>query len=302
MISRLSAKSIADAYYSHFTYRNKEGVIIYNREALYDFLFVNNFDALFLNRIKNFSIIEDRRLKEFIMQLHTGESVIAISNGLNLQESQFIGQEVLIELAECLIRERLSNPDFEKYDDKDKKAVDFMQKCLELDGYIYSNGVLLVSEEGLIEETEESGVLEKLMISVGLKDITILKHHLDLSVTHYQESNWDDSISNSRKVLEGVLAQVADRFNEYFFGGPLDERELAKPAYIREYLENQGLIEKIEKDTITQIYGLLSHTGAHPYMAERDQARLMRHLALTFSQFILLRLEGVLKNNKQVNQ
>ena len=36
----------------------------------------------------------------------------------------------------------------------------------------------------------------------------------------------------------------------------------------------------------------MSDTGGHPYMAAKDQARLMRHLALTFSQFVLLRLEG----------
>ncbi len=291
MISRLSAKSIADAYYSHFTYQIREEVITYNRDALYDFLFVNNFDAWLLYAIKRIPTYDGRRLKEFIMQLHTGESV----------DSRFIGQQVLIKLAECLIKESLSNPDFEKYGDKDKKAVDFMQKCLELDGYIYSNGSLLVPEESVIDEAEETGILENLMISVGLKDITTLKHHLDLSVTDYQESKWDDSISNSRKVLEGILAQVANRFNEVVKGAPLQEEILSRSSSVRDYLEKQSLIGKSEKETISQVYGLLSETGGHPYMAQRDQARLMRHLALTFSQFILLRLESALQSYKEIN-
>ena len=297
MISRLSTKSIADAYYSHFTYRKREAGIIYNRDALYDFLFVNNFDTWLLYGIKNIPIYNTRRLKEFIMQLHTGESVREIMNISNFKDSRFIGQQVLIELSECLIKESLSNPDFEKYGDKDKKAVDFMQKCLELDGYIYSNGSLLVPEESVIDEAEETGILESLMISVGLKDITTLKHHLDLSVTDYQESKWDDSILNSRKVLERILAQVANHFNEVVNGAPLHEEILSRPSLVRDYLEKQGLIEKIENETISQVYRLLSHTGAHPYMAQRDQARLMMHLALTFSQFILLRLDGALKSN-----
>jgi len=41
----------------------------------------------------------------------------------------------------------------------------------------------------------------------------------------------------------------------------------------------------------------LSETGAHPYMAESDQARLLRQLSLTLSQFVLLRLEAALKAN-----
>jgi hypothetical protein len=44
------------------------------------------------------------------------------------------------------------------------------------------------------------------------------------------------------------------------------------------------------------VYGLLSHTGAHPYMAENDQARLLRHLALLFAHFAMLRLQGKLSS------
>jgi hypothetical protein len=33
----------------------------------------------------------------------------------------------------------------------------------------------------------------------------------------------------------------------------------------------------------------------HPFIARQDQARLMRNLSLTFSQFVLLRLEGAIR-------
>ena len=58
-----------------------------------------------------------------------------------------------------------------------------------------------------------------------------------------------------------------------------------------------GKKETEEKEAIAKIYGFLSETGGHPYIANQDQARLMRHLALTFSQFVLLRLEGVCKQH-----
>jgi hypothetical protein len=80
-----------------------------------------------------------------------------------------------------------------------------------------------------------------------------------------------------------------------FKKSPLSQSMYEKPVLVREYLENEGLLEKKETEAISKVYGLLSHTGNHPYMAERDQARLLRHLALTFSQFVILRLQGCMK-------
>lgn len=64
---------------------------------------------------------------------------------------------------------------------------------------------------------------------------------------------------------------------------------------MRTFLEKEALLEKKERETIDKIYGLLSHTGSHPYMAEKDQARLLRQMSLTLIQFVLLRLEGFIK-------
>jgi hypothetical protein len=63
---------------------------------------------------------------------------------------------------------------------------------------------------------------------------------------------------------------------------------------VRDYLEQNGLLEGKEKDALAKVYGLLSETGGHPYMAQNEQARLLRHLALSFSQFAMLRFRGCL--------
>ena len=70
---------------------------------------------------------------------------------------------------------------------------------------------------------------------------------------------------------------------------------LRNASDIRTFLEKQNVLTSIEHQTLARVYGLLSSTGGHPYIAEKDQARLMRHLALTFSQFALLRYEGFKK-------
>ena len=64
---------------------------------------------------------------------------------------------------------------------------------------------------------------------------------------------------------------------------------------MRNYLEEEGLLETKEKEAVAKIYGLLSNTGGHPYMASNDQARLLRQLALTLSHFVMLRFDGYLK-------
>jgi hypothetical protein len=65
-----------------------------------------------------------------------------------------------------------------------------------------------------------------------------------------------------------------------------------RPVRVRDYLESSGLLEPKEKQALASSCGLLNETGGHPYMAQSDQGRLLRHLALTFSQFALLRLKG----------
>jgi hypothetical protein len=42
-------------------------------------------------------------------------------------------------------------------------------------------------------------------------------------------------------------------------------------------------------------YGLISNTGSHPNTAHQDQARLMRNLALIYSQYILLQWGWILE-------
>jgi hypothetical protein len=300
MISRNSAKTIADAYYSNFIHFHR-GTRVYSGRfttdlhSLYDFLYVNDFEAWLLNAFNSLSSTNTRDLIDFILRIHTGESLSVATPQWNWQQRQTLGQRILKELAECLIRKQLSSdPDFQSSEDSAKRSVAIMQRTLELDGYIFRDNILWIPEESVVNEAEEQGVLESLMNSLGLPDVPTLKHHLELSATDYQASHWDNSISNSRKVLDGVLTQVAIRYSDISGDSGLSSKELERAFAVRDYLEQIKLLEKKEKEAIASVYALLSDTGGHPYIAERDQARLMRHLSLTLSQFVLLRLEGII--------
>jgi hypothetical protein len=80
---------------------------------------------------------------------------------------------------------------------------------------------------------------------------------------------------------------------------PININILSEPYKVREYLQEIGLIDSKENDTIKSIYGLLSEKGGHPFMAQNDQARLLRQLALTISQFVMLRYQGFLSSRHE---
>lgn len=102
-------------------------------------------------------------------------------------------------------------------------------------------------------------------------------------------------------MLEAVLQQAAIRFETGRVEGGLSAADLEKPVKVRDYLEHVGLLGQKEKEAVAKIYALLSDTGAHPYIAQGDQARLLRHYALTTSQFTLLRLRGALLGGAAAN-
>ena len=167
---------------------------------------------------------------------------------------------------------------------------------LELDGYIYKDKRLYASESSVIDEPAEQTFLENLVDGLSLADANTIKHHLNRSEEHFIGGKWDDSISNSRKVLDAILTQIASAIYSTVNNKPIPPAMAKNATDIRNFLERQNIVTKVEREALDKTYGALSATGGHPYIAEKDQARLMRHLALTFSQFVLLRYQGFLAN------
>jgi len=90
-----------------------------------------------------------------------------------------------------------------------KNVVTKFHQSLELDGYVFRGDALLAPEEDVLDAKEQSGVLQDLYRELQLQNQDTVFHHLVLSEEHYLAKKWDDSISNSRKFLEGVLQEVA---------------------------------------------------------------------------------------------
>lgn len=290
MISRKTAIILAEAYEVKFAWaQTAKGYAINDEDAVYDFLFEHEIPGWFCNIARTASKTS-RGLREAIMRLHTGETQYQVTQNWKWDDRLKLGQDCLRQLAEAMLADgrESSNP---YYRELIAKVTD-LTRSLELDGFVFRNSRLLFSESDVLDVDRETGILENLYSKLALRDRETALHHLELSEEHYLAGKWDDSISNSRKFLECVLREVAVSHSLTARCKPLSESDLTRPVAVRDYLEEKGLLSEKEKEALAKVYGLLSETGSHPYIAENDQARLMRHLGLTFSQFVMLRLQG----------
>jgi len=261
------------------------------RGTFYDYLYEHDYEAWFCNMVKE--IIGIRALKEWLLRIHTGESFTSATPDWPWDKRKELGQAYLKNLARDFIvwyREQ-THP---LMVDLLKAEYEEMVRRLEIDGYVFVDGELRQTEVEVLDVEAETGLLESLHRKLGLPDEQQTFEFLKLAEVHYVAGRWSDCIGNARKLFEAVLQQVANKHSIVKKGVALAASIQQRPVAIRDYLETETLLEKKERKAVDKIYGLLSHTGGHPYMAEQDQARLLRQICLTMTQFIMLRLEGAL--------
>lgn len=299
MISRRTSTNLGEVYencfslYTSSSYPFNSERLILEKDKLYDFCYENNYDNWFCKEIKGLRN-QERQIKELIMGLHTGETQYKATDSWTQDKRKKLGQRYLRKLAEDILIYYNSTMDIQSKEEIEE-CIKQLLLNLELDGYNFYNNRLLTAETDVLEIKEEIGLLETLYDTIHLENKELSLYHLQLSEEHYLTSKWDDCISNSRKFLENVLREVAIAYSKRCKKVNLENSIYESPFKVRDYLEKEGLLEKKEKEAIAKIYGLLSDTGSHPYMASNDQARLLRQLALTLSQFVMLRFEGYLK-------
>ena len=229
------------------------------------------------------------------MQLHTGESIAGATKDWTWEQRGKLGQRLLRDLAQDHLRWLDSAKDSPYFGEKYAKELQELQRRLELDGYIYREGELLQPQGDVLNVEAERGALQALFGRARLARSDDAFRFLQLGEEHFLAERWSDCIANVRKFFELTLQEGA-RSLSAFRGSALHDSQLSRPVEVRQYLETEGLFERKEREVVDKIYGLLSETGAHPYMAESDQARLLRQLTLTLAQFVLLRLADALSS------
>ncbi len=294
MISRQTALVLGEICQARFPYRNASNANqakFYRNHAdanaFYDFLYSLDLPSRVCNAAKRLRMLRD--LKDFVMRLQTGEALAAkyrpreksiIAKKRALAQSMQGGQKVLLKIAEGLLS---TTPHVEN-----------LQGRLQLDGYAYCNGRLIPSEAAVLDVVEKVGLLHSLYRDLGLGNEQVALQCLERSEEYWLARKWDDCIHNSRKFLESVLQEIAASHHLRTTKARIDEKTYDKAELVRQYLHKNGILERKEENALREVYGLMSDTGSHPYMAQEDQARLLRQLSLVLCEFVLLRFKGSL--------
>jgi hypothetical protein len=198
MISRKTTVILADLLSRTFYKRrsnNRNYIYSVDSQAFYDFLFELDYQAWFCNLASSIydsgeSFVEGtRKLKEFVMKLHTGDSIVTITPQWTLEQRIYQGQILLEKLCQDILNKKsTSGTDYEQR----------LKRSLELDGYLFVDGVLRKPDVEVLNIVEEVNLLTSLYSSLSLANSKTAFHHLSLSEDHYEAGRWDDSISNSR--------------------------------------------------------------------------------------------------------
>jgi len=318
MISRRAAKLIALAYRAHFkTNTSRNNIYTLQQKELTDFFFENEYEYSFLKIVRDLARSDSsERLVAGIMDIHTGETLAPATRGSSDEQRQQLGQSLLHKMAQDILILYDEIPlrfitngntvqvarDLEDvrwvstYERPAAEVLLQMLNRLQIDGFIYKERHLYPIESAVIDVVEVSTYLEKLVDTIPIQEQAVIKHHIQESERGFGEGRWGNSISDARNFFEAILLQIARAHSRKSTGADLTERN--KQAWaVRDYLLDVGLLDRHEKEAVAKVYGLVSNSGSHPNIAEQDQARLMRHVALTLSQFVLLKYQSFLTNN-----
>jgi hypothetical protein len=145
------------------------------------------------------------------------------------------------------------DPDFEAEPnprDEMENLLRALVRQLELDGYVFRKNKLYPFESSVIDEQREQTYLDALVDTLNLPEPATIKHHMGLSEEHYVNKKWDDSISNSRKVLDATLSQVATNVYLKVKNKPIPSEMLKNATDLRLFLEREGLLTKQERELL----------------------------------------------------
>jgi len=311
MIGRRATKELAELAFWRFAKTRNSGLgradehWIHDGEV-YEFFYEHGFSADFCNVVRFSLNSHHRNYRDFVLKLHTGESVRLLEGkkDMPVEAAELAGQVCLRQIAEAFLRdfnEAIPEDDPVRaviHQARRNKLRPFAAKlvaALELDGYTFRAEQLIHRESSPIDAEKHRDLLVEIAKDLGLVKIEVLEHCLKLSEDAYHAGRWDDCVSNARRAMESAFQECASSWERRANGKELSNDTYERAAEVRKYLQQAGLLNEKEQKALAASYGLLSDTGSHPNIAQSDQARMSRQLALILSEFVMLRTAGALK-------
>lgn len=166
-----------------------------------------------------------------------------------------------------------------------------LEKCLMLDGYKIENNELLKIEPTIEGVESMDDDLTNLLTRAYLSDFGNVIQHIKRSADSFNQSNYNDCLSNARIALETIVRAIALNKNCVITS------ESKAWGESLAYLKNQVITEKEEK-IVAHVYSFISD-GCHVSIGftEEEFARFGRNLAMSMCYFLIKKF-----NSKSIQQ
>lgn len=280
MISRRTTLLIADIICNSFTHRVCDTDVYghtrgytnrVKEEELRNFLFEFNIDGYTINHLCE-SYYSEETLKKNILNMHTGY----FYNKVNYNKFVSLGQKDIKGMAIGILYRRLQ-----------PESLDMLENLLRIDGYIYEKEKLY---EINTDVDDKANLIKSKFKKYGFNNETEFDVFYTNMNEHFENSKWEDSIHNSRKLYEIVLKECAIYYSKNI---AKDNEKLsnAKPIDVRLYLEKNNFFSEDESNIIQYYYKYLSNIGSHPKLALEEQADFSRVMSINTILYAINRLE-----------
>lgn len=280
MISRRTTLLIADIICNNFTHEVRETDLHgrtrgYSKKVMEDelrsFLFEFGIDGFTIDKISHSFITKDD-LKKDILNIHTGY----FYNKEKYFNFTKMGQKDIKGLAIGILYRKLQ-----------PESLEVLENLLRIDGYIYEKEKLY---EINTDVDDKANLIKSKFKKFGFNNEEEFDVFYSNMNEHFENSKWEDSIHNSRKLYEIVLKECAIYYSENI---AKDNKNLlnAKPVDIRLYLEKNKYFSDDESNIIQYYYKYLSNIGSHPKLALEEQADFSRVMSINTILYTINRLE-----------
>ena len=286
MISRRTTLVVANIICNNFTKRSADkysnGVIHgysdkVEANKLRDFLFEFNVSGFAIEHICE-DYYTKEHLKEMILNMHTG----LFYSRKEYRKFEKMGQQDLKNIVIGILSRQLQI-----------ESIPVLENLLRIDGYIYEKEHLYEINTDINDKFD---IIKNMYNSFGFDNIKELDSFYNNMNEHFENSKWEDSINNSRKLYELILKNCAEYYSKNIekTNKSFDNVLAVK---VREYLEKVAFFSQDEINIIQYFYKYMSNIGSHIKLALEEQADFSRVIAINIILYSLRRLESYNKNN-----
>jgi hypothetical protein len=152
--------------------------------------------------------------------------------------------------------------------------------------FLFLKGALLPGMN--LEINQDKSTVRTFLKKLGFTELLI--QSLDEAERLYREATTPFDLKNGlghlRSFLEQLHLQACAAAVKKFGGSPP-----SKWGEALKYLRDNDVLAKQEELFAAHLYTLMSDTGVHPLIAEREYARLMRNMSIEYGLLVLTKLE-----------